>query len=135
MGPQNPGNERVRAWVLVRAAPVQGVSARLRNLDRKEDDLVVIRADVVAGSSDLPYNIVVPVDAESEAVLSGVVDDIKADSGVSDAVVLKVLEHHPDPPHDASGYVTQREFDRGREDKRPDKVGRQGASPGANPFG
>jgi hypothetical protein len=132
MGPQNPGNERVRAWVLVQAAPVQGVSARLRNLDRKEEDLVVIRADVVTGSSDLPYNIVVPVDAESEAVLSRVVGEIKDVSGVSDAVALKVLEHHPDPPHDAHGYVTAQEAGAGRE---PIPPGRQGASPGANPFG
>ena len=66
MGPQSNENSRVRAWVLVQAHPVQGVSARLRNLDRQEDDLVVIRADVVAGSSDLPYNIVVPVDAVSD---------------------------------------------------------------------
>lgn len=133
MGPQNPGNERVRAWVLVRAEPVQGVSAKLRNLDKKKDELVVVRADVVAGSSDLPYNIVVPVDAESDDVLSSVVDDINKLGGVKYAVALKVLEHHPDPPHDGYGYVTDQEAKAGKDPKV--KPGRQGASPGANPFG
>jgi enoyl-[acyl-carrier-protein] reductase (NADH) len=118
---------------LVQASPVQGVSAKLRNLDKKENDLVVVRADVVAVSSDLPYNIVVPVDVESEAVLSRVVDEIKAISGVIDAVVLKVLEHHPKPPHDGYGYVTDQEVKAGKDKKV--KPGRQGASPGANPFG
>jgi hypothetical protein len=121
--------------VLVQAAPVKGVSARLRKLDRKEDELVVIRADVVAGSSDLPYNIVVPVDAESEAVLSRVLGEIKDVSGVSDAVALKVLEHqhHPTPPHDAHGYVTDQEAKKGKD--RKVKPGRQGASPGYNAWG
>ncbi len=127
------GSDRVRAWVLVRAEPVQGVSAKLRNLDKKEDDLVVVRADVVAGSPDLPYNIVVPVDAESDEVLSRVVDDINRIGGVKHAVALRVMKHHPDPPHDGYGYVTEQEAKAGKD---PDvKPGRQGASPGANPFG
>lgn len=133
MGPQNAGNERVRAWVLVRAEPVQGVSAKLRNLDKKKNDLVVIRADVVAGSSDVPYNIVVPVDVESDDVLSSIVDDINKLSGVKYAVALKVLDHHPEVPHDGYGYVTDQEAKDGKDPEV--KAGRQGASPGANPFG
>jgi hypothetical protein len=125
MGPQNPGKKRVRAWVLVQAAPVKEVLARLRNLDRKEDELVVIRADAVAGSSALPYNIVVPVDAESEAVLSRVLGEIKDVSGVSDAVALEVLEHHPTPPHDAQCYITREEVEASkREPKEPIEPGR-----------
>ncbi len=130
-------SKRERAWVLVQAEPVQGVSARIRNLDKKEDKLVVVRADVVAGSSDLPYNIVVPVDvdaeAESHGVLARVVDDINKLAGVEDTVVLKVLEHVPDPPHKAHGYITQQEADlAGIEEARR---GRQGASPGYNGWG
>ena len=130
MGPQNTGNGRVRAWVLIRATPVQGVSTRLRNLDKKEDDLVMIRADVL---TDSPYNIIVPVDAASETVLSSVVGDIRAINAVTEAVVLKVRQHDPDPPHDASGYITDQEADRG--ERKPKLAGRQDRSPGFNPWG
>ncbi len=133
MGPEITGSERARAWVLIRAEPVVGMAAKFRNLDRRGDDFVIIRADVVAESPDSPYNIVVPVDAESEAALSGVVEEMRGISGVREAVALRVVGHDPYPPHDASGYITQREADRG--ERRPDKVGRQDSSPGYNPWG
>jgi len=130
MGAEKAENGRVRAWVLVRAAPVQGVSAKLRNLDKKKDDLVVIRADVVAEPSDFPYNIVVPVDAESDAVLQTVVNNIRGLQNVSDAVALKVLAHDPTPPHKASGFIHPREAP-----DEPEKHFRQDKSPGFNPWG
>lgn len=133
MGPERTRDGRVRAWVLVRAARAQEVTARLRNLDRGGDDFVVIRADVVAESPDFPYNIIVPVDAESEEVLSDAVDEIRGQSGVSEAIKVGVLEHHPYPPHDASGYITHHEAQVG--ERKPERVGRQEASPGFNPWG
>lgn len=132
MGPQNAGSARVRAWVLVQAEPVQGVAARIRNLDPKTtDDLVVIRADVVAEA--LPYNIVVPVDAESETVLDRLLNDIRGLTNVSEAVALKVLEHDPKPPHEASGFITPDEARRPVTTRA--RPGRQDASPGFNPWG
>jgi len=130
-------SKRERAWVLVQAEPVQGVSARIGNLDKKEDKLVVVRADIVAGSSDLPYNIVVPVDVDAEAeeggVLARVVGEIRELAGVTGAVVLKVREHHPKPPHNAPGFVTAKEQADGKDKKV--KPGRQSASPGYNGWG
>lgn len=133
MGAEKAENGRVRAWVLVRAEAETGMAARLRNLDQGKDDLVVIRADVVAEPPEFPYNIVVPVDAESEAVLEGVVKDIGGLRNVSDAVALKVVVHDPDPPHEASGYITPGEAVRAV--RKPKKVGRQDESPGYNPWG
>lgn len=133
MGSETTRDGRVRAWVLVRAAPPHKVTARLRNLDRGGDDFVLIRADVVAESPDFPYNVLVPVDAESEAVLSNVVKEIMGVGGVSEALSLRVLEHHPFPPHDASGYITHHEAQVG--ERKPERVGRQEGSPGFNPWG
>ena len=125
---------RVRAWVLVQADEAQEVADRIRDLDpRKGDEFVVIRADVVEGPDGYPYNIIVPVDAKNKGKLADVVGMIRAVDGVSEVVGLKVKKHHPDPPHDAHGYVTDEEAGAGRD--KTIKPGRQGASPGANPFG
>ena len=126
--------DRTRAWILVQADPPQGVPAKLRKLDRLTDDLVVIRADLVAESPDFPYNIIVPVDAESEDVLAETARKVEDLSGVSKAVVVKVKKHSPTPPHDAHGYVTKKERDKGKDKEL--KPGRQKSeSPGANPWG
>jgi len=125
---------RVRAWVLVQAGQAQEVADRIRALDQGEGDgFVVIRADVVEGPGGYLYNIIVPVDAKNKSKLTDVVGMIRAVDGVSEAVELKAKKHHPDPPHDAHGYVDDEEARAGRDrDIRP---GRQGASPGANPWG
>jgi hypothetical protein len=133
MGPQSNPNRRVRAWVLVQAERVQGVSGRIRALDNKTDEQVVIRADVIAEAPGLPYNIVVPVDAARDSVLDTVVAEIRSWRVVRDAVALKVDVHDPKYPHEASGYITQREADEA--ERKPDRVGRQDKSPGFNPWG
>ena len=89
---------------------------------------MVVRADVV----DHAYNIVIPVDAESSSVLSGVHETIQSQPGVIKTAVVKVVRHIPYPPHDANGYITAAEAEVGVEPVSP---GRQGASPGFNPFG
>ena len=123
-------NGRVRAWVLVEAEPAQEVAVGLyKELGHKGDDsFVVVRADVV----DFDYNIIVPVDAESENALSDVVEQIRGMDGVNETVIVRVKEHVPYPPHDAHGYITAQEAEAGQETVEP---GRQGASPGFNAFG
>ena len=125
---------RVRAWVLVQAGEAQEVADRIRALDQgKGDGFVVIRADVVEGPGGYPYNVIVPVDAKNKSKLTDVVGMIRAVDGVSEAVELEAKKHYPDPPHDAQGYVTDEEAGAGRD--KAIKPGRQGASPGANPWG
>lgn len=123
-------NERARAWVLVKARPAQAVAEGLyKELGHEGGDkFVVVRADVV----DYPYNIIIPVDAESQDMLYEVVDMINSHPGVSETVIVKVKKHIPYPPHNAHGYVTQQEAGAGEE---LIESGRQGASPGANPWG
>jgi len=123
-------NGRVRAWVLVEAEPAQEVAEGLYNAlgHEGDDQFVVVRADVV----DFDYNIIVPVDAESEDVLSDVVEQIRGMDGVNETVIVRVKEHVPYPPHDAHGYITAQEAEAGQETVEP---GRQGASPGFNAFG
>lgn len=135
MGAKSTGNGRARGWVLVQAEQAQEVAEGLyEEMGHKGgDSFVVVRADIVAGSRDFPYNIIVPVDAESKEVLSDLVDQIRGVNGVGEAVIVKVDQHVPYPPHDAQGYITEQEVEAG-EDKEIEP-GRQGASPGANPFG
>ncbi len=127
----NNGEGRTRAWVLVKADQAQDVAEELYDeLGHIGDDsFVVVRADVVV---EFDYNIVIPVDAESQDMLDKVHGMIKDRSGVEETVIVKVDMHFPDPPHDAHGYITEEEAEAGRE---PIKAGRQGASPGANPHG
>ena len=134
MEAERTGNGRVRAWVLVRADEAQEVADRIRVLDPgKGDDFVVVRADVVEGPDGYPYNIIVPVDAKNKSKLTDVVERIRAVDGVSEAVELRAEKHHPDPPHDAHGYITDQEAGAGTD--KDVKPGRQGASPGANAWG
>lgn len=129
-GTEETGNGRVRAWVLVQAKPAQTVAEGLYEELGHEggDSFVVVRADVV----DFDYNIIVPVDAESEDVLSCVVEQIRGVDGVNETVIVRVKEHVPCPPHDAHGYITAQEAEAGQESVEP---GRQGASPGRNAWG
>ncbi len=126
-------NGRVRAWVLVEAKSAQEVAKGLYEELGHEggDSFVVVRADVV-DFVDFDYNIVIPVDAESEKVLSDVVEQIQGVDGVNETVIVRVKEHVPYPPHDAHGYITAQEAEAGQE---PIEPGRQGASPGFNAFG
>ena len=132
MRAEQTGNGRVRAWVLVRAESAQEVAQALyKELGHAGgDSFVVVRADAV----DYSYNIIIPVDAESEDVLYEVDNVIKGHAGVSETVVVKVENPVPYPPHDAHGYITEREWEAGKD--KTIEPGRQlSASPGANPFG
>jgi hypothetical protein len=130
MEEKRTGNGRARGWVLVKAESAQEVAEGLyKELGHEGgDSFVVVRADVV----DFDYNIVIPVDAESQDMLYQVHDMIKSRSGVSETVIVRVEKHVPYPPHDAHGYITVQEAEAGKE---PIEAGRQGASPGANPHG
>ena len=91
---------------------------------------MLIRADIVDYQ---PYNVVVPVDAESEEALQEVSEMIKDHPGVRETLIVRVEKHIPYPPHKAHGYITQQEADlAGIEEARR---GRQGASPGYNGWG
>jgi len=132
-------SERVRAWVLVQVNPEAQVAQVAQGLygelgHRGGNEFVVVRADIVAepiGFGD--YHIIVPVDAESENKLKEVCDTIRKRNDVSVAVSVRLEQHVPYPPHDAHGYITTEEVEAGRE--RIEKPGRQGASPGHNPWG
>jgi len=134
MGATSTGNERVRAWVLLQAESAEELAQALyRDLGHAGgDEFVVVRADIVAGPSEFAYNIIVPVDAKNEDALRDVVDRIREVSRVN-PVIVTVHQHVPYPPHDAHGYITTEEVEAGREPV--EKPGRQGASPGLNPFG
>jgi hypothetical protein len=121
---------RARAWVLVQAKSAHHVAKELYEqlVHEGGDRFVVIRADVI----DHSYNVMIPVDAESQQVLEEVHGMIREHPGVIDTAVIHVKQHVPFPPHDAQGYVTDEEAEVGKERIPP---GRQGASPGANPWG
>jgi len=135
MGATSTRSERVRAWVLVRAEPAAEVAERLHEQLGHEGRtrFVVVRADVVAEPSEFGYDIIVPVDAESEPALSEAVDLIREESGDPSPMTVRVGQHVPSPPHDAHGYITTNEVEVGRE--LVEKPGRQGGSPGHNPWG
>lgn len=132
MANQRAESERVRAWVLVRAeeAPnaMQGLYRKLGHEGGQR--FVVIRADIVDYQ---PYNVIVPVDAESEEALQEVSAKIKGHPGVRETVIVRVEKHIPFPPHDAHGYITQQEAGAGKD--KTVEHGRQGASPGYNGWG
>lgn len=105
-------NEKIkRAWILIQAnvTDIDDVAERIRELNVKllnEKDHIV-RADTVSGS----YNIVVPVFAENDSQMDFILGLIANETSVSKIEVLRVKEstHHPDPPHDATGYITKDE--------------------------
>jgi hypothetical protein len=134
MSPQYAGNERARGWILVKGEPAEEVAQSLYEKLGHEggDSFVVVRANVVEHS---PYNIIVPVDAESRGVLNEVEAMIRDSSGVRGTQVLAVAPggQVPWPPHDAHGFITPEEQEAGLD---PDAdVGRFPQSPGFNAWG
>ncbi|MGD1993086.1 MAG: hypothetical protein PVI59_07835 [Anaerolineae bacterium] len=128
-------SDRRRAWILLHSKDPESTLESLRRLfPQGGDQFVVVRADLVMDEGrSFPFNIFVPVDAESDPVLEEVVASILNSSPVTEHVVAKVKAHIPFPPHDAQGYITVEEAELGKdEDIEP---GRQGASPGRNPWG
>jgi hypothetical protein len=134
--------ERSRAWVLIMADDTESVIDQIFELDEGEDDLVVVRADVVGGGF---VNLVAAIDADPDNY-----EDAKSElmgiTGIQNIWFLEVTEHHPrfiyDPefpddneaPHDASGFITENEYEAG-EKKEGVSAGRQDNSPGFNPWG
>jgi len=122
---------RSRAWVLLRVrTPEEAANALYEQFGLAGgDDFVVVRADIV----DHDYNIVVPVDAANDEVLSDVVCQIYKVTGGTELLVLKVQQHIPLIPHIADGYVSTEEYE--AEPDESVKIGRQRTSPGANAWG
>jgi hypothetical protein len=135
MTPGNSRSERVRAWIFVLADPAPSVMEELYGKLGREggDAFVVVRADVVDYG---PYNVIVPVDAESDGVLHEVEGMIKGHPGVNETLIVRVKRHVPFPPHDAHGFITAREKELGRDPGDPCvDVGRFPKSPGHNAWG
>lgn len=143
MSTQSVQKERVRAWVLIRAESEQKIVEAIADKivakgkeakEAKDDNLVIIRVDVVKGREDSLFNLVVPIDTSS-AVFETVVNDIEIITG-GKVEVFVVSTHNPKPPHIAEGFITH---DEAHAD--PDiaskiiTIGRQSHSPGHNPWG
>jgi len=123
--------ERVRAWVLATATDApQAAGALSAFFDQGGDDYVLVRADVVEGEA----NLIVPVDAASQAALDSVVAMIRDATGDSSPTVARVLSHNPDPPHRSYTFVTPGELDRDPVDEYS-PPGRHPKSPGRNGWG
>jgi hypothetical protein len=127
---QAPG--RVRAWILVQSdSPPDEAQWLYDNLvDEGGDGYVVIRADVV---DSWPYNIVIPVDAESMDALRHVHRRILEFIPAKRVTVMRVVQHIPPVPQEAQGFITPDEFAAGRDKSLP--AGRIHWSPGANAWG
>jgi hypothetical protein len=122
---------RARAWVLIQANP--DVAERLYEALGHEggDEYVVVRADVV----DYHYNVVVPVDAANEDLLSMAVDKIQEIEGVGETVVIRVTQHNPRTPNRAHGYISEEEAEEYPPEEGGFPPGRLSRSPGANAWG
>ena len=125
------GNERMRAWVLIQASPEVAEQLYDQLGYVGGDDYVVVRADVVEVTEG-GFNIVVPVDAANEEQLLIAVEKIKAIPGVENAIIARVTQHIPIPPHLAHGFITEQEA---RDGKVSPEFGRLGNSPGGNAWG
>lgn len=132
MGPMNV-EKRVRAWALIQATDTnqKKVVNKIRQLDKKEKKLVVIRVDLVVGGD---ANIVASLDA-AESNYEDTMTKIRAITEITNVSFLKVTHHNPELPHNASGYVTEYEAKHPKSEKKNVKVGRQDNSPGFNPWG
>src|SRR3990172_1774924 len=128
--PSRPMNvERVRAWALVVSANPEATAAQIAaQFTQGGDDWVIVRADVVQGA----HNLVVPIDAASEAAFQAALAMVQGAAGVQQVGVERVVQHYPSPTHRAHTFVTQSEID---EYPVPDftSPGRHPKSPGSNP--
>jgi len=128
---------RVRAWVLARADEPEAAATHLYEELGHEggDDFVVVRADVV----EYHHNLVIPVDAATKEDLQEAIDRIVNLEMVEEVEILRVRMHVANPPHIANGYISHAEL-AAQHEQRIDigeyiRAGRQGASPGHNPWG
>jgi hypothetical protein len=98
------------------------------------DQYVIVRADIVRHDD---YNVIIPVDAEDDAGLEEAVSVITELLGVGIVSIARVVDkgHVPWPPHEAHGFITEREVVALPIEQIHIKAGRQHASPGTNKWG
>jgi hypothetical protein len=139
--------DRVRAWVLFKVTNPSAIASKIEKplkkhlgrdnmglLSEPDTEYVIVRADVVGGESG--WNLVVPVDADSEDSLFDAIQKLIRASGDPSVAyaVLRVVAHHPKFPHRAHSFISEAEFN-----KSPKDLTHSGrhwpASPGANPWG
>jgi len=139
--------QRVRAWMVIKRKGGFNPSdaAQIRKLDqRKQEELVIVRADLVESLSGRDPGMVVPIDAlggdnSNHQYLYQARDEIVQLLGLKEDE-YDLLEVQSDdsrvPAHTASGYITIDEahaaINNGENGGRP---GRQDHSPGFNPWG
>ena len=130
-------NDRVRAWVLIQVeGNWQVIAKKIKAIDTKSPDFVIIRTDLVSAWEGSLFNLVVPIDAVDLAVIQNAVNNIKEMKTVTRVEVLQVKNHDPLPPHLADGFITPAEVNADpRSAAKFVKIGRQRNSPGENPWG
>ena len=127
--------DRTRGWLFFKVDKPSEAAMRVSKLfPTGELYSVVIRADVVDGPD---FNLVVPVDA-AKKTWADIVGQVQTSVGDGKAVVARiarVIEHHPEIPHDADSFITEREHEHLKL-KEYEPPGRHHPhSPGANPWG
>lgn len=135
--PMEEQEKRVRAWLVVSAedmGTLQGYYKGIKGVD-SGDDVVIIRGDIATPSGGV-YRLVVPIDVAESAYLS-LIDQIAVVVGSQNLEVMRVVDHDPPIPQDASGYITAEELRIGEEHpfSKLLKPRRQDYSPGYNPWG
>ena len=104
-------DKQIRAWLLVKAEALElaELAAAIRETVNKEvqdsEKTFIIRADVTGG----PFNLIMPVYAETDALMRKVIGSVRAYPGVTQVLEARVSEHVPELPHEALGYVTEAE--------------------------
>jgi hypothetical protein len=131
------GQNRVRTWVFGRVEKPLALRDRYdenRINGLGGDQFVIVRADIVDHSD---YNVIIPVDAEDDDGLEEAVSVITEQLGVENLSIVKVVEggHIPWPPHEAHGFITEREVEALPIEQIHIQAGRQHASPGTNKWG
>jgi hypothetical protein len=123
--------ERVRAWALVVSSNPEATATQIEaQFALGGDDWVIVRADVVQGA----HNLVVPIDAATEAWFQTVLETLRAAPGVTQVDVERVVRHFPMTPHRSHSFVTPVELDTFPSPDFP-SPGRHPKSPGSNPWG
>ncbi len=130
---------RKRAWLLLSVEEDVLAKADLNSLFLAGgDDYTVIRVDEVRfeDGGEPGWNVVIPVDAKDDDAFGAAKERVEAlfDTSAKIAAVVKEGGHHPWPPHNAHGYITEEEFLRGSQES-DFWHGLQGNSPGRNPWG
>jgi DNA-binding Lrp family transcriptional regulator len=101
-----PKNGRSRAWVLVKVKPtkerkISTIAEEIYDTGLIGNESGVTRVDIVTG----PYDLVVPVDAETKSDLLTLVEDkILGTEGVESTLTLFTIKHEPEKLHRTRGF-------------------------------